>query len=98
MRRKVGDPKIDTALEPLWTGFERVGRNQLLNGVYLSGILLAGVAKRFVHGLGRGWRGWLLVDTSGTDVVRRTNLTTTNKQEELWLVSAADAEVTIYVF
>lgn len=98
MRRKTGVLEVDKALEPLWSGFEKVGRNPLLNGVYVSGIILAGTPKRFVHGLGRGWRGWMLVDTSGTDVIYRTNLTTTNKQEELWLTSAADAEVTVYVF
>jgi len=98
MRRKHTDPEINKTLEPLWAVAERVGRNNLLNGVYQSAILLAGVPKRFTHGLGRSWRGWLLVDTTGASPVYRVNVTTTKKSEELWLQSAADTEVTVYVF
>ena len=98
MRRKANDPQIDKVLEPLWSAAERVGRNQLLNGTYLTAIMLAGTPKRFVHSLGRSWRGWLLVDTSGTEPVYRVNRSSTDKASELWLQSAADTEVTIYVF
>lgn len=98
MRRKANDPAIDRVLEPLWAAAERVGRNNLLNGTYLSAILLAGVPKRLTHSLGRSWRGWILVDTSGTSPVRRVNITSTDKSSELWLQSAADTEVTVYVF
>lgn len=98
MRRKANDPSIDKVLEPLWSAAERVGRNNLLNGVYVSTILLAATPKRLTHSLGRSWRGWLLVDTSGTEPVYRVNRSSTDKASELWLQSAADTEVTVYIF
>ena len=74
MRRKHTGSEINKVLEPLWSAAERVGRNVLLNGVYQSAILLAATPKRLTHGLGRAWRGWLLVDTSGTSPVYRVNV------------------------
>lgn len=77
---------------------DRVLGLKLLRGVFLSGDLLAGEPFRFVHGLRRPFNGWVLLDTTGADPVYRVNLTSTDSSSEVWLQSASDTSIKVYVF
>lgn len=100
MRVKTNIPEVDRALDPIWRELERRERETqpLGGGVLLSVSLSAGVAKRISHNLRRAWRGWLLVDTTGASPVYRANTANTDKSQEIYLQSAADTDVVIYLF
>lgn len=93
-RIRTGLKAVDTALEQVWRALE----NKLLGGVHLSGSLVAGTPKRFTHGMRRPWQGWTLTGTTGASPVHEANVTSTDKQSEIWLESAADTDVKIYLF
>lgn len=93
-RIRTGIKAVDTALEPIWQALA----NKLLGGVFLEGSLQAGVAHRFTHGLRRPWQGWVLIDTTGGVLPYRVNVSSTDKQHEIWLQASSDTDVKIYLF
>lgn len=86
---ELANPKWAASLNPILS-------LPMLSGNLISNILLsAGIPKTINHLLQRMQQGWILVDTTGSDVVKRTRPFNTTT---LTLQSASDTTISLWVF
>lgn len=87
---------MDKALAQVHPVLDSLKKAPLVNGLFLHVVLTAATPKRVSHGLRRAYQGWILVDTTGTSPIYRVDAG--DRSEEIWLKSAADAVVKVYLF
>ncbi len=93
-RIKTGVPEVDRVLDRLCTDVDKLAET----GVLLASQVVAATPYRFVHGLGRPWRGWIQTRSDSPDKLYEVNVTTTNRAKEIWLQCASNSSVEIYLY
>lgn len=95
---KVGDPKLDEALEDIYRAIEQLQLVQVIKGHEVDVVFPAGsLTQRVVHKLGRPYVGWFVVDIDTLTDIRR-EAQTERADVAFSLTAGAAASATIWVY
>lgn len=75
---------------------QQLERNPLLDGLLVENVTIATTDTNVVHGLGRDFRGWIIVRRdAAADVYEGTQI---NEAQYLTLIASSSVTVSLYVF
>lgn len=98
LKVRTEDETTNKALDGVYADLDVLHKSPLFKGSLVEADLTAATPKRIVHGLKRPFKGWLLCDTTGADPVYRVLTNATDRASELWLQSASDTSIKVFIF
>lgn len=96
-RINVKDQELSQVQDNL-TDFSRQFNKTILDGLIMTDVSLTTSVANLVHGLGRKYQGWHLIDIQGDARVWRDTTSTADTTKYLPLKASASVTVSLWVF